>query len=249
MIKMHVIATEVNPINTKQGVEIRTLLKHENSQSGVLSVSHITLQPGSEIVFNDPMTEYMHYVIQGCIGFGGLSGDLLPSNTAIFIPCTKTGTEPYIAKHTIAQTGEAETRLLTVACKVSKPAFSWSRRLDRNLYHIPQYHSGKQITGQTKVLNEQELIGLGASRIHCVKVQSQATGTEIPPYCGPERIMYQLSSTGELDSDGDKVRTRPGSFIYTPEGEMHSVNNTHEKFPMQYVLVEFVDHEQVRRGE
>lgn len=246
---MHVIATDVDPINANQGVATRTLLKPENSQSGVLSVSHITLQPGSEIVFDEPMTEYMHYVIQGCIGFGGLDGDLLPSNTAIFIPCAKTGPEPYTAKHTIAQTGESETRLLTVACKVSKPAFSWSRRIDRNLYHIPQYHSGKQVTGQTKVLSEEELLVLGSSRIHCLKVQSQATGTSIPPYSGPEKIMYQLSSEGELDADGKKVKTRPGSFIYTPEGEMHGINNTHDRFPMQYVLVEFVDHEETWRGE
>ena len=247
-IKMHVIATEV-PARARAGVTSRTLLKPENSQSGAVKVSHITLQLGSEIVFDEPMTEYLHYIIKGCIGFGGLDGDLLPSNTAIFIQCAKTGPEPYTSKHTIAQTGESETRLLTVACKVSKPAFSWARRLDRNLYHIPQYHSGKQVTGQTTVLREEELIVRGSSRIHCVKVQSQGTGTTIPPYSGPEEIMYLLSSEGELDSDGEKVETRPGSFIYTPEGKMHSINNKHERFPMQYVLVELVDHEKIWRNE
>ena len=246
---MHVIATDVDPINVKQGVTSRTLLKPENSQSGVVNVSHITLQPGSKMVFDEPMTEYLHYVIKGCVGFGGLDGDLLPSNTAIFIPCAKTGTEPYASKHIIAQTGESETRLLTVACKVSKPAFSWAKRIDRNLYHVPQYHSGKQVTGQTKVLREEELMVLGSSRIHCVKVQTQATGTTIPPYSGPEEIIYQLSSEGELNSEGKRVKTRPGSFIYTPAGEMHSINNKHDRFPMQYVLVELVDHEKIWRGE
>jgi hypothetical protein len=221
---MHVFTANVDPVEITKGVSSRTLLESKKSTPEGVGVTHTILQPGSEIVFDKPMTEYLHYVIGGTIGYGGFNGDLLPSNTAIFVPCSKTGPEPYTSKHVIAQTGEAETRLLTIECKVAKPAFSWARRLDRNLYHIPQYHSGKQVTGQTKVLREEELMLMGSSRIHCVKVQSQATGTSIP------------------------VKTRPGSFVYTREGEEHGLNNKHERFPLQYVLVELVEHNMFQGG-
>ena len=246
---MYVFAADVEPVEIAKGVSSRTLLKSEKSKPKGVEVTHFILQPGSEIVFDKPMTECLHYVIGGTIGFGGFNGDLLPSNTAIFVPCSKTGPKPYTSKHVIGQTGEAETRLLTIECKVSKPAFSWAKRLDRNLYHIPQYHSGKQVTGQTKILREEELMLMGSSRIHCVKVQSQATGTTIPPYTGPEEIIYQLSSRGELEAGGKKVKTRPGSFVYTPEGELHGFNNRHERFPLQYVLVELVEHDMFQGGK
>ena len=245
---MYVLISDVNPVETVQGVSSRTLLEPSKSKPEGVSVTHITLQPGSEMVFNKPMTEYLHYVINGCIGFGGLDGDLLPSNTAIFIPCVKSEKDSCTSKHVIAQTGESETRILTVECKVSKPAFSWAKRLDRNLYHVPQHHSGLQITGQTKVLREEELMLMGSSRIHSVKVQSQAVGTTIPPYNGPEEIMYQLSSMGKLTYGAETVKTRPGYFVYTPKGELRGINNVHDKFPLQYVLIELAEHDQFLRG-
>jgi len=245
---MHVLAADVDSVELAQGVQSRTLLEPSESKPEGVGVMHTTLKPGSEMVFDKPMTEYLHYVISGCIGFGGLDGDLLPSNTAIFIPCVKAGPDACTSKHVIAQTGESETRILTVECKVTKPAFSWAKRLDRNLYHVPQYHSGLQITGQTKILKEDKLMLMGSSRIHCVKVQSQSIGTTIPPYKGPEEIMYQLSSRGELMSGGKNVKTRPGYFVYTPKDELHGINNVHEKFPLQYVLIELVEHTMLLGG-
>ena len=82
-----------------------------------------------------------------------------------------------------------------------------------------------------------------------MRVLSHATGTTIAPYKGPEEIMYQLSSRGELEAGGKTVKTRPGSFIYTPEGELHGINNKHDRFPLQYVLVELVEHDAFQRGE
>jgi len=246
---MYVLISDVKAVENVKGVLSRTLLESSKSKPKGVKVTHTTLMPGSEIVFDKPMTEYLHYVVSGCIGFGGLSGDLLPSNTAIFIPCVTSDKESGASKHVIAQTGEASTRILTVECKVSKPAFSWAKKLDRNLYHVPQHHSGLQITGQTKVLREEELMLMGSSRIHCVKVQSHAIGTTLPPYKGLEEIMYQLSSMGELTHGTETVKTRPGSFVYTPEGELHGINNVHERFPLQYVLIELAEHGKFLRGD
>jgi len=242
---MHINVEDVSGKEIAPGVVERVLLKADQSKPGGLAVKHHVITKGGQVVFDDPLTEYQHYIIQGVAARGGPNGDLVHSDSAIFVPCTdrfpEEGKTP-TAKHIYAHAGEGELRILTLAYKVPKPAFRWAKSRTKNLFQVPQYHSSRQMVGYTQLFTEEEHAVMGALRMHAVDLQTNPPGYSLPDHRNPEEIVYVLRGEGEALSGKETHKIKAGSLVYTAEGELHNVSNTHEKLPLQYICVEFVDH-------
>lgn len=57
--------------------------------------------------------------------------------------------------------------------------------------------------------------------------------------------LYFLRGTGEAWPGDKKYQVRPGSLIYAPEGVNHGVYNTNDKYPLQYLVFEFIDQDKM----
>lgn len=245
---MHVNINDVSGTEIKSGIIERVLLKSDMSTSGGLSVKHYVLTEGGQIVYDEPLTEYQHYTIQGVVARGGPNGDLVHGDSAIFVPCSdRFPSEDTIptARHILAHSGEGKVRVLTLAYKIPQPNFRWAKSRSKNLFQVPQYHSSRQMVGYTQLFTEEEHAIMGALRMHGIDLQTNPPGYKLPDHRNPEEILYVLRGKGEATSGGSTYKVSPGSLIYTPEGEVHSIKNTHENLPLQYLVVEFVEQEKM----
>jgi mannose-6-phosphate isomerase-like protein (cupin superfamily) len=234
---MHIHIDDVAPEEISSGVFKRVLLKEEQSRPGGLSANHYTLTEG-EVVFDDPMVEYQHYIIQGC----GLYGRrLCHGETAIFVPAAQRWGEP--RKHTIAHLGEGELRFISFLYRVPRPAFRWGKGRMRNLHEVHQSFAGDFF--DTQIFTEEEHAVMGALRMHAIDVQTNPPGIDLPKHRNPEEIMYFLRGEGEALSQDIRHKVRAGSLIYTPEGESHGIYNTNDKIPLQYFVLEFIEHDKM----
>ena len=241
---MHVNVNDVSGKVISPGVAERILLKDDQSKPGGLSVRHYVLTKGGQVVFEEPLTEYQHYIIQGCTTQGGPSGDLLQQDSALFVPCNSPWPDSKnVRRHVLGHAGEGEVRILTLAYKASRPAFRWAKSRSNNLHKVPQYHSSSSIVGYTQLFTEEQHAVMGAMRMHGVDIQTNPTGVSLPDHRNPEEIMYILRGNGVGLAEGKTHDIRPGSLLYTPEGETHGIRVTNET--LQYVVVEFIEHDKM----
>ena len=241
---MHVNVNDIKGKEIAPGVIERVLLKENQSKPGGLSAKHYVLTKGGQVTFEEPLTEYQHYIVQGCATQGGPSGDLLHQDSALFVPCNSPWPDSKnIRRHVLGHAGEGEVRILTLAYKVPRPAFRWAKSRSNNLYKVPQYHSSRNVVGYTQLFTEEQHAVMGALRMHGVDIQTNPTGVPLPEHRNPEEVMYVLRGKGVAVSEGEPYDVQPGSFLYTPEGEIHGIRETKET--LQYIVVEFIEQDKM----
>jgi mannose-6-phosphate isomerase-like protein (cupin superfamily) len=218
------------------GVIKRELLSREKSSPGGLSVHHYILTNG-EVTFDEPNVEYQHYIISGCARRGGT---FIHSETSIFIPASQRFDTP--PRHRISHAGEGELRFITAAYKLPRPSFRWAKTRSRNLYQAPINVSN--IINQ-QLFTEEEHAVMGALRMHAIDIQTHAPLAANPEHKNPEEIMYILRGTGEAITGEERYNVFPGSLVYSREGEIHGIYNTSEKLPLQYFVLEFIEHDKM----
>jgi mannose-6-phosphate isomerase-like protein (cupin superfamily) len=226
------------------GVIERVLLKPNQSKPGGLGARHYVLTKGGQVFFEESLTEYQHYVVQGCAKMNGINGDLLHQDSAWFLPCTTRwmDSEP-VKKHSLVHGGKGEVRVLTLSYKVPRPAFRWAKSRINNLYKVPQYHSSKNMVGYTQLFKEEDHAVMGALRMHGVDIQTNTPGITLPNHRNPEEIMYFLRGKGIGVSGDVEHEIRAGSFLYTPEGDIHGISKVDET--LQYLVAEFIHHDKM----
>jgi len=101
------------------------------------------------------------------------------------------------------------------------------------------------MVGYTQFFKEEEHAVMGALRMHGVDLQTNPPGYCLPEHRNPEEVVYVLRGEGEAKSGNENHKIKAGSLVYTLEGEIHNVCNTHERLPLQYLVVEFIDHEKM----
>ena len=233
---MHLNIKDVEGVEVAPGVTERLLLDVEASNPDRLVVKHYVLTEG-EVVFEQDKTEYQHYIISGCARMGG---KLVHSETAIFVPAsTRWGDTP---RHSIAQAGEGELRFITAEYHLPRRGFRWAKTRSNNLARVRP--SVGTIANQQLFTEEQHAL-MGALRMHAIDIQTHAPLTDNPTHKNPEEIMYILRGKGEAVSGDERFKVSPGSFIYTAEGDDHGVFNTNEKLPLQYFVLEFIEHDKM----
>lgn len=226
-----VIGKEVSP-----GVLERVLLAEGQSSPGGLKVVHHTLT-GGEVVFDQQSAEFQHYIVSGC---GRMGGKFVHSETAIFVPGSSRWGDPH--KHRIAHDGEGELRIVTAIYKTDRPNFRWAKSRSRNLYQA--WPSVSTITNQ-QLITEEEHALMGALKMHALDIQTHAPLTGNPEHKNPEEVMYVLRGTGEAVCGEETYHVKPGAFIYSKEGEIHGIYNRDDKLPLQYFVLEFIDHDKM----
>jgi hypothetical protein len=156
-MKMHVNIHDIQGKEIAPGVFERVLHRSEDSKPGGLEAKHYTLTDGGQMIFDEPLIEYQHYIIHGCATMNGPTGDLLHQDSAWFIPCNSRwdDSEP-VQKHSIGHEGEGEVRILTLTYKVPRPAFRWAKKRYNNLYKVHQYHSSRNMVGYAQLFTEEE---------------------------------------------------------------------------------------------
>jgi mannose-6-phosphate isomerase-like protein (cupin superfamily) len=233
---MHSNINEVKGKKTASDVTERVLLQEDQSTSGGLKVVHHTLT-GGEIVFDQQGAEFQHYIVSGC---GRMGGKFVHSETAIFVPGSSRWGDPH--KHTIAHDGEGELRIVTAIYKTDRPNFRWAKTRSKNLYQA--WPSTATITNQ-QLISEEEHALMGALRMHALDIQTHAPLTGNPEHKNPEEVMYVLRGTGEAICGEEKHHVKPGSCIYSKEGEIHGIYNRDDKLPLQYFVLEFIEHDKM----
>lgn len=241
---MHVNVNELKGNKIGPGVIERVLLKPENSKPGGLGARHYILRAGGQIFFDEPLTEYQHYIITGCATMNGSNGDLLHQDSAWFIPCNSrwSDSEP-VKKHSLGHEGEGEVRILTLSYKLPRPAFRWAKSRTNNMYKVPHFHSSRRMIGYTQLFKEEEHAVMGALRMHAVDIQTNTPGIPNYDHRNPEEIMYFLRGKGIGVAEGIEHEVSAGSFLYTPEGDIHGIRQVEET--LQYVVIEFVLHDKM----
>ena len=84
---------------------------------------------------------------------------------------------------------------------------------------------------------------MGALRMHALDVQTHAPLANNPAHINPEEIMYVLRGTGEAVTGNSRYEVKPGSLIYAKEGETHGIYSTSPTHPLQYFVLEFIEHD------
>lgn len=241
---MHVNVNDISGTEIAPGVIERVLLKPEQSKPGGLGVRHYVLSKGGEVVFNEPLTEYQHYIVQGCAKMNGHNGDLLHQDSAWFLPCNKRWEDSEaVKKHSFCHGGEGKVRILTVSYKLPRPAMRWAKSRTNNLYKVPQHHSSRSMVGYTQLFKEEEHAVMGALRMHGVDIQTNTTGITLHDHRNPEEIMYFLRGRGTGVAEGVEHDVRAGSLLYTPEGDIHGIRKVDDT--LQYVVIEFIEHDKM----
>ena len=246
---MHVNVKDVQGGQVSPGVVERVLLDSVKSDLGSLEVKHFIISTGGSVMFGLPLTEYQHYVIQGCAAKGSRNGGLLHQDSAWFVPCNAPwGGEP-ARKHSLHHVGEGDVHILTVSYTTPRPAYRWAKSRSRNLHEIRHRHSSSSLVGYVQIFSEEEHANMGAQRMHAIDIQTNPKGGIHMDHRNPEEIIYVLRGRGEANSDGESFRVGPGSMIYTSEGAVHGIQKIDET--IQYIVVEFVDQTKMwrERGE
>ena len=83
----------------------------------------------------------------------------------------------------------------------------------------------------------------GAYRMHALDVQTNPPRNDLPAHVNPEESMYFLRGTGEALSEGKRDKVGPGSLIYAPLDTEHGIFNTNDTYPLQYLVVEYIEHD------
>jgi quercetin dioxygenase-like cupin family protein len=240
VLKLHVNVRDVPGKTVAPGVVERVLLGSDQSNPGGLSVRHYIFSNGGEVEFASPLTEYQHYVVQGCGVKNAADGELLHQDSAWFVPCNAPWGGELVRRHSLHHTGEGEVRVLTISYKVDRPAFRWAKSRSRNLNQVPQPHWAGRLVNYVQIFREEDHAVMGALRMHGVDVQTNPPGGGLPDHRNPEEILYVLRGRGEAISSRESYKIRAGSLVYTPEGEVHGIRTVEET--LEYVVVEFVDH-------
>ena len=233
---MHINIDEIKGKKISPEVVERVLLREDQSTPGGLSVVHHTLT-GGEVVFGQQGAEFQHYIVSGC---GRMGGKFVHSETAIFVPGSSRWGDPH--KHRIAHDGEGELRVVTAIYKTDRPNFRWAKTRSRNLYQA--WPSVSAITNQQLITEEEHAI-MGALKMHALDIQTHAPLTGNPEHKNPEEVMYVLRGNGEAICGENHYQVKPGSFIYSKEGEIHGIYNRDEKRPLQYFVLEFIEHDKM----
>jgi len=231
---MHINIEERKGKEISPGVIERELLSRDQTSPGGLAVHHYVLTRG-EVVFGEQNVEYQHYIISGC---GGMGGKLVHGETAIFVPGSQRWGEP--RQHKIAHEGEGELRIVTASYKTRRTNFRWAKTRSRNLYQTTVNISN--IINQ-QLITEEEHAVMGALRMHALDVQTHPPLSNNPEHKNPEEIMYILRGTGEAISGDNRYHVKPGSLIYAKEGDTHGIYNTSKELPLQYFVLEFIEHD------
>ena len=222
------------------GVVERTLLASVKTALGSLTVKHYVLSEWGRVEYGAPLTEYQHYIVQGCATQNHPDGSLLNQDTAWFVPCNAPWDGEPTRRHGICHAGEGEVRVLTISYEVDRPAFRWAKTRTRNLHMVPQPHSGRRLVGYVQIFTEEEHALMGALRMHGLDVQTNPLGVIHLDHRNLEEVLYVLRGKGLAFSDGESHEIGPGSMVYTPEGAIHGIRAVEE--PIQYIVVEFIDH-------
>jgi mannose-6-phosphate isomerase-like protein (cupin superfamily) len=162
------------------------------------------------------------------------------SDTAIFVPNSRRFGEP--EKHSFIHQGESELRILTTTCKIPRPNFRWAKTRIKNLHEVPITLGNISVR---QLFTEEEHAIMGALRMHAIDVQTNPPMNSLPEHRNPEEIMYFLRGTGEVLCGNEKYNVRPGSLVYIPEGTVHAIFNTSDKFPLQYFVIEFIEQDKM----
>ena len=233
---MHINIDQIKGKIVSPDVIERALLQEGQSTPGGLKVVHHTLT-GGEVLFEQQSAEFQHYIVSGC---GRMGGKFVHSETTIFVPGSSRFGDPH--RHRIAHDGEGELRIVTAIYKTDRPNFRWAKTRSRNLYQA--WPSISTITNQ-QLITEEEHALMGALKMHALDIQTHAPLTGNPEHKNPEEIMYVLRGTGEAICGEDKYQVKPGSFIYSKEGEVHGIYNRNDKLPLQYFVLEFIEHDKM----
>ncbi|MGD0804703.1 MAG: cupin domain-containing protein [Candidatus Bathyarchaeia archaeon] len=233
---MHVSINEVKGVEISPRVIERLLLSRDQSTPGGLEVKHHLLT-GGEVVFDEQNVEYQHYVVSGCARMGGR---FIHGETTLFVPGNSRFGEKH--RHVIAHAGEGELRFVTASYKIPRPNFRWAKTRSRNLYQAPI--SIGNINNQ-QLITEEEHAVMGALRMHALDVQTHPPLAVNPEHKNPEEIMYILRGEGKAICGNETYKVTPGSLIYSREGEIHGIYNTSEKLPLQYFVLEFIEHDKM----
>ena len=235
-IGMHINIKQVPGKESSPGVVEKILLERNQTSLGGLAVKHYVLTQG-EVVFEESNVEYQHYIISGCARLGGR---YVHSETTLFVPGNQRFDRP--PRHRIAHAGESELRFITASYKLPRPNFRWAKTRSRNLYQVP-VNVGNIINQQ--LFTEEEHAVMGALRMHAIDIQTHPPLANNPEHKNPEEIMYVLRGTGEAISGDERFNVEPGSLIYSKEGDTHGIYNTSERLPLQYFVLEFIEHDKM----
>jgi mannose-6-phosphate isomerase-like protein (cupin superfamily) len=233
---MHVNIKNVDCNRIAPGVDERVLLRRDQSIPGGLEVKHHTLSEG-EVVFDEQSVEYQHYIVSGCARMGG---KFIHAETTIFVPGNSRFGEKH--RHVISHAGESELRIVTASYKTPRLNFRWAKTRSSNLYQAPI--SIGNINNQ-QLITEEEHAVMGALRMHALDVQTHPPLMVNPEHKNPEEIMYILRGIGEAVCGEERYKVEPGSLISSREGDTHGVYNTSEKLPLQYFVLEFIEHDRM----
>jgi mannose-6-phosphate isomerase-like protein (cupin superfamily) len=231
-----------NNINSIKGEKIapgvieRVMLNREQSTLGGLEVKHHILTEG-EVVFDEQSVEYQHYVVSGCARMGGR---FVHGETTVFVPGNSRFGEKH--RHVISHAGESELRLVTASYKTPRLNFRWAKTRSRNLYQT-QISIGNIINQQ--LITEEEHALMGALRMHALDVQTHPPLAVNPEHKNPEEIMYILRGEGRAICGDENYIVTPGSLVYSREEEVHGIYNTSDKLPLQYFVLEFIEHDKM----
>ena len=99
------------------------------------------------------------------------------------------------------------------------------------------------MVGYAQLFTEEEHAVMGALRMHGVDIQINTPGTILRDHKNPEEVMYILRGRGLGVAEGIEHKISAGSFLYTPEGDIHGIRRVDET--LQYVLVEFINHDKM----
>jgi len=248
---MHTHIDDVPAKEIAPGVVERILMEPDPDRPlDRVGARHYVLTNGGTVVFNEPMTEFQHYIVSGCALMGGR---VVHQDTGMFMPAGTHDPESQnigLRRHSITNAGESETRIFTLAYRVPRPAFRWAKSRTKNLYQVLTPHQTGM--GYSQLFTEEEHAVMGALRMHAVDMQTHSGHTHkhvIDPKTGrriggrnPEEAIYILRGAGETMFEGVVKPVRPGSYCWTPEGEEHGIYNTSDDI-LEYICMEFVHHD------
>ncbi|MHA1973512.1 MAG: hypothetical protein ACTSW1_10990 [Candidatus Hodarchaeales archaeon] len=207
-----------------KGVIKRVLLKPENTgrgPTGELTVTHYIISDGGTLILDRPKVEYQDFIISGSALLGG---SYIHANSTIFVPTDRI--------HSYTQAGETELRIISTTYSTTKPSHRWAK-VRRGLLGDS---TDKQL------MTEEYHALIGAQRFHALDIQTY----EKEEHTNPEETAYFLRGTGEVLAGTIWHKVKPGSLVYSEEGEIHAIKNTTENSnPFQYYVMEYAEQEKM----
>ena len=247
---MHINVEDVPGEEIAPGVVERVLMRPEEGVPPGFGARHYTLTDGGTVVFDEPMTEFQHYIISGHVV--GAHQD-----TAIFVPAgNHSKAQQLLGKsiHRFRQCGEGETRIISLSHRVPSTAFRPAKSTSVYLFEITSPHAERW--GATQLFREEEHAIMGALRMHGIDVQTHPGRFHHPKHRNPEgrlsEVMYFLRGTGEAIAEGERKPVRPGTFLYSgmrrgEHGGVHGIYNPTDDI-LQYFVVEIIEQDKSWTG-